>query len=146
MPSLQLRFPERSALWVLGFLTCAFPALWRQRCRVRRERQWFVDADRLQRGMDLRDSAASRSGAQISASARRSLLKAAFEFARYCNGFDCGCRFPNPRANPFPCFWMAAVQLFPSLQGLLDAVFDAQFLPWRKRGDIGRNWTNTRLL
>ena len=96
--------------------------------------------------VDLRASAVSRSGAHISASARRSLLKAAIEFARYCNGFDCGCRFPNPRANPFPCFWMAAVQLFPSLQGLLDAVFDAQFLPWRKRGDIGRNWTNTRLL
>jgi hypothetical protein len=81
----------------------------------------------------LRASAVSRSGAHISASARRSLLKAAFEFARYCNGFDCGCRFPNPRANPFPFFWMAAVQLFPSLQGLLDAVFDAQFLPWRNR-------------
>jgi hypothetical protein len=76
---------------------------------------------------------ARRSGAHISASARRSLLKAAFEFTRYCNGFDCGCRFPNPRANPFPCFWMAAVQLFPSLQGLLDAVFDAQFFTRRNR-------------
>jgi hypothetical protein len=87
--------------------------------------------------VDWRASAASRSGAQIKASARRSHLKAAFEFARYCIGFDCGCRFPNPRANPFPFFWMAAVQFFPSLQGLLDAVFDAQFLPWRKRGNIG---------
>jgi hypothetical protein len=42
-------------------------------------------ADRLQTGVDLRGSAASRSGAHISASARRSLLKAVFEFARYCN-------------------------------------------------------------
>src|ERR1039458_1952314 len=43
-------------------------------------RQRFVGAARLQSGADLRDSAASRSGAQISASARRSLLKVDLRF------------------------------------------------------------------